>query len=266
MEKEILTLYNSLLEVLSQLKGINFQTENYLMNQSKRIEKFFGNIPFSHLSSNLILSDLKAESASKSKQIFLGHSYGVDNKNASTQIESNINFYFALSLSHSYEIFEIFTKRLLRIIYDYDRNTVIEKITDQDLRDRNKDKSIDNLRHSNNDTYFKIFRRILPEVAIIEQSNYRKTNLTEWYQAFSNFRHTITHKNSVCSKEDYKKYKRLSDQYFPVIRHCDSPNCEHLRFQITYDILSENLILIGEYGYLITAELGSKYGFEIKET
>lgn len=266
MQKEILTLTNSLFEVLSQLKGINCQTENYLASQSRRIEKNFGQMPFSHLTSNFILNDLKAKTLQESKQIFLGNSYGADNKNASEQIKSNINFYFSLSLSYSYEVFEIYIRRLLRIIEHHDSNTIINNIVNSDLRDQSVTKSINNLKSSNNDTYFKIIRRILPEVARIEQKNCRSTNLSEWYQAFSNYRHSVTHGNLICSNDKYIKYKRLTDRYFPVTRHCNSPDCEKWRFQVSYDALTVNLTMLGEYGYLIASEFGNKYGFKIKET
>ena len=141
-------------------------------------------MPVSPLTSNYLLRDLSATSLDDSREYFHSSSYGVEIENAPEQIETNKNFYFCLTLSYAYELFEIYIKELLRIIEKHDKTTFIEN--GNNLWEKDKEKLLANLRTKDNDKYFTILRRIAPRILEFEQKNCREINLQQWYKAFSN--------------------------------------------------------------------------------
>ena len=164
-------------------------------------------------------------------------------------------------MSYGYELFETFIKRTLSIIADFDESIITENVKQYELKNKYAEICFDNLSSgSNNENYFKVLRRICPDILKTEQQNCRKLNLSDWYKAFSIFRHSVIHKNIVCTTESYEKNKNMIEKYFPIIE-----NENTLKFKITYNNLDDNLILIGEYAHLISSELGKKYEFKINK-
>ncbi|MEC7755345.1 hypothetical protein [Roseivirga sp. UBA1976] len=261
MKDDIQMLSKSLLEAMSQILGVNLQSENYIKAYSVKIEKAFSDNPISQLTSNYILHNLRAKSLQESGQIFLGYSYGTNNAKATLQVSSNLQFYFLLSLAHAYELFEIYIKRLLKVI-EKEYPEIRDRIKPSELK-KNCDPSVDNIQTKNNKAYFNLLRRIMPSLVDIETKNCWNTDIQQWYQAFSNFRHSVTHGNALCHETKYLKYKKLTDQFFPVKKHCEDPDCKFWRFDITYSNLNDNLTLIGDYTILLVEELNSYFEIEI---
>ena len=109
-----------------------------------------------------------------------------------------------------------------------------------------------------NEEYFRCLRRFAPDIARVENQNWRELDLPEWYAAASEVRHAITHADFTIKGNRIKDWsaskKGLLVHWFP----CRSDGSSGYKLTMVRKDAEENLAVFDDYARLILKSLSEK--------
>ena len=212
---------NVLVKQLAYLDGTRHHITAYF---KKYIDDYLSSWDFSKVAkpkfllfTNFVIEDISDGRRTGARKIYpTGEGYSVDIETRKND-EDLLNLFYGFIISQGYEAFETFLKKILNA-YFTNNPSETERIL---AVDNTQLKKALEKGGKNNRKYFQYISSLSIDFLSVQKSNNIELDLDEWFELFSEVRHSFTHRNGRVIKSDYDCITLLNRKkfstFFPVI-------------------------------------------------